>query len=228
MPAAPCFVVGRSCPIPEPTVPGDSCRIHWSIHAGTLDRATSRSRESAGGRQQATFHGWPLRRCIGPCGRPLNGGVELRPRPLVPTTDKAAEARPLWPTGPRLRSTAAGPTCRPLSCRGPRSTSISSARHRKARAGRIGERAHVVQVHGRRGPARTAPRARVDGNRARVVHAVRTSVLAATVPGAEFERARAAGVPRQKPLDTLHTRAASSPLPGPSRGNSTVEDCQKC
>jgi hypothetical protein len=128
--------------------------------------------------------------CIGPSGRPLNGGNEAavdvpgrsdgRPREPVPeprefertavgtgpapsTTDKAAEARPLWPTGPRLRSTAAGSTNRPLSCRGPRSCDlvrVSSQGAGRARARMDARR----QVHGARESGSLSPSCRASAS----------------------------------------------------------------
>jgi len=71
------------------------------------------------------------------------------------TTDKAAEARPLWPTGPRLRSTAAGSTCRPLSCRGPRSCDLVRVSSQGTDRGRAQTRTRR-QMHGGREAGRLA------------------------------------------------------------------------
>jgi len=93
--------------------------------------------------------------CRGAATTPLGADPEprefelhrIRPGPALSTTDKAAEARPLWPTGPRLRSTAAGSTCRPLSCRGPRSCDL--VRVSSQGAGRAGGQSHAQrQMHG--------------------------------------------------------------------------------
>ena len=171
--------------------------VHGPRSAGRSDgRRCMLGVQRATGDKQPSMDGF--RRCIGPSGGPLNGcgavgalgarGVRVRALRTgslapTPTTDKAAEARPPWPTGPRLRSTSAGPTYRPLSCRGPRSTSISSAGHRKAWASWAGCVGCGRQVHGRCATPPAERRAAVGAIHGSRVHGVRTRVRAATAEG---------------------------------------------